>query len=92
MLVGESVALATAAFLLGDIIYYQYALKEGLATGHEINVRFIAAENWIDNFGEHFAIVSAIIYVIIIMCIIIGTYFPARHVSRIEPVDALRDE
>lgn len=92
MLVGESVALATVAFLLGDFIYYQYAVKEGLATGHELNDRYIIAGNWIDSFGEHFALVSAVIYVIIIICVIIGTYFPARHVSRIEPVDALRDE
>lgn len=92
MLVGESVILATAAFILGDFIYYQYAVKEGLATGHQLNDRFITANNWIDNFGEHFAVVSGIIFVIIIVCVVIGTYFPARHVSRIEPVDALRDE
>ena len=33
-----------------------------------------------------------IVYALIIICVVVGTFFPARHVSRIEPVDALRDE
>ena len=84
--------LATAAAVIGCIIYLQYALKEGLSVGYEGNVGIIAPESWVNNFGAHFAIISAIVYAIIIICVIIGTYFPARHVSRIEPVDALRDE
>ena len=92
MLMGESIVLATAAAVIGCIIYLQYALKEGLTVGYEGNVGIIAPESWVNNFGAHFAIISAIVYAIIIICVIIGTYFPARHVSRIEPVDALRDE
>lgn len=93
LLIGESVIMATVAFMIGDLIYLQYALKEGLSIGHDNNAQYIApADIWVNNFAEHFAIVSAIVYVIIILCVILGTYFPARHVSRIEPVDALRDE
>lgn len=92
MLIGESAVLATAAFIIGDLIYLQYALKEGLSDGVESNLNYIAPETWITDFGAHFAIVSAIVYAIILICAVIGTYFPARHVSRIEPVDALRDE
>ena len=92
MLIGESAVLATAAFIIGDLIYLQYALKEGLSDGVENNAYYIPAETWITDFGEHFAIISAIVYAIILICAVIGTYFPARHVSRIEPVDALRDE
>ena len=92
MLIGESAVLATAAFIIGDLIYLQYALKEGLSDGVENNAYYIPAETWITDFGEHFAIISAIVYTIILICAVIGTYFPARHVSRIEPVDALRDE
>lgn len=93
MLIGESVLMATIAYIIGDLIYLQYALKEGLSIGHENNSNYIEPVNiWVNNFAEHFAIVSAIVYVIIIVCVILGTYFPARHVSQIEPVDALRDE
>ncbi|MDE6240349.1 MAG: ABC transporter permease [Muribaculaceae bacterium] len=93
MLIGESVILTTIAFIIGELIYLQYAVKDGLAVGNENNPYYIEPLNiWVNNFAEHFAIVSAIVYVIIIVCVILGTYFPARHVSQIEPVDALRDE
>lgn len=93
MLIGESVVMATIAYVIGELIYLQYALKEGLSIGNENNAYYIEPFNiWVNNFAEHFAIVSAIVYLIIIVCVILGTYFPARHVSRIEPVDALRYE
>ncbi len=92
MLTGEMILLATVAFAIGDVLYLQYALKEGLDIGYYQNDYYTTAPNWVDDFGQHFAIVSAIVYVIIIACVCVGTYFPARHVSRIEPVDALRDE
>lgn len=92
LLIGESVILATVAFIIGDLIYLQYAMFHGHACGFENNPSYMPDNSWVNNFGEHFAIISAIVYAIIIVCVIIGTYFPARHVSRIEPVDALRDE
>ena len=92
MLMGETGIMAFIAFIIGDVIYLQYALKEGLSIGNENNAGYIRADSWIYNFGEHFAIVSGIVLVIILICVAIGTYFPARHVSKIEPVDALRDE
>ena len=41
---------------------------------------------------EHFFVISAIVYALILVCTLIGTYLPAREVSRVDPVDALRDE
>ena len=49
-------------------------------------------DNWVSNFWEHFGIVSLIVYALIIICVIIGTLLPALKLSRINPVDALRDE
>lgn len=92
MLMGETLVMAVVAFLIGDAIYFQYTIKEGLSIGNENNTQYIRADSWIYNFGEHYAIVSAIVLVIILICVAVGTYFPARHASRIEPVDALRDE
>lgn len=92
LLMGETMIMAFIAFLIGDAIYFQYAIKEGLSIGSENNADYIIADSWIHHFGEHFAIVSAIVLVIILTCVAIGTYFPARHASKIEPVDALRDE
>ena len=92
MLIGESVVMATVAVTIGCFVYLQYALKEGLSNGVINNNNYLQQQSWVTNFGEHFAIVSAIVYALIIICVVVGTYFPARHVSRIEPVDALRDE
>ena len=92
LLTCESIVLATAAFIIGDFIFLQYALSAGLSNGWERNGDYMPEASWVNNFGVHFAIISAIVYVIIIACVVIGTYFPARHASRIEPVDALRDE
>ncbi len=92
MIIGEAVALATIAFAVGDFIYLQYAIVEGLSIGYENNVGQIQPSTWVENFGAHFAIVSAIVYAIIIVCVVIGSYFPARHAANINPVDALRDE
>lgn len=92
MLIGESTVLATVAFIIGDLIYLQYALANGLSNGFEGNDMYFPDNSWVNNFGEHFVIVSLIVYAVIVLCAVIGTYFPARHVSKIEPVDALRDE
>lgn len=92
MLIGESAVLATIACLVGIFIYFNYALSHGLACGFEDNGEYMPDDSWVNSFGAHFAIISAIVYAIILICTVIGTYFPARHVSRIEPVDALRDE
>lgn len=92
MLIGESVVMATVAVIIGCFAFLQYALKEGLSNGVINNNNYLQQPSWVTNFGEHFAIVSAIVYALIIICVVIGTYFPARHVSCIEPVDALRDE
>ncbi len=92
MLFGEGIVLATVAFVIGDAVYLQYALKEGLAMGFLNTAEFIPIKSWVTEFAAHFVIVSAIIYALVILCVCIGTYCPARHASRIEPVDALRDE
>ncbi|MDE5568316.1 MAG: ABC transporter permease [Muribaculaceae bacterium] len=92
MLIGESVVMATIAVIIGCVIYLQYALKEGLSNGVINNDTVMQQHSWVTDFGCHFATVSAVVYALIIICVVIGTFFPARHVSRVEPVDALRDE
>ena len=92
MLIGESVVLATTAFIIGDLLYLQYALKEGFDLGFVNNMSLNVIDNWVSNFWEHFGIVSLIVYALIIICVIIGTLLPALKLSRINPVDALRDE
>lgn len=92
MLMCETIVLATIGFIIGDFIFLQFAIKEGLNSYFNDFSKSGSSSDWVTNFRYHFTIVSAIVYMFIIVCVVIGTYFPARHLSRIEPVDALRDE
>lgn len=92
MLVGESVVLALAAYIIGVLAYLQYALRNGLDDGFDGNAVANAADTWVSHFGEHFAIISAIVLVILVVCVVIGTLIPAVRASRVNVADALRDE
>ena len=92
ILMGEGFALTTVSFIIGDLLYLQYALKYGLDTGFGNNIMYNIINNWVTNFNEHFAIISAVVYVILMACVAIWVYLPARSVSRINPVDALRNK
>lgn len=90
MLLGEGAVLCTVSFLMGCFAYFQYAFKEGLSNGANWNE--VASDDWVSHFGPHFAGVSLIVYLILLVVVGIGIYIPARAISRIHPVDALRDE
>ena len=89
-LLGEGVILTTVSTLIGCFVYLQYALSEGLNKGNSWMTT--AAPCWVDNFGQHFLIVSFIIYLILLAVVLVGIYIPARHISTISPTEALRDE
>lgn len=90
MLLGEGFVICTFAYLIGCFGYFQYALKEGLYAGET----WMPADTnfWVSSFATHFIGVSAIVYLIILVVVSIGIYIPARSISKIEPVDALRNE
>lgn len=92
MLVGENLILATAGCVIGFVIYFQYAIRNGLAFGADVNLEQNIVDNWIGHFGEHFMIISLIVYLLIIVCVVIGTLIPALSVSRVQIVDAIRSK
>lgn len=92
MMVGENFLLATVACICGFLIYWQYALRNGLEEGYVNNGAINVIDNWISHFGQHFAVVSIIVYLLIILCVIVGTFIPAMSVSKVEIVDSLRSK
>lgn len=90
VLLGEGWVLCTVAFLIGCLGYFQYALNEGLYGG--AGWTNTDTNYWVASFGSHFVIVSFIVYLIILCVVMVGIYIPARSISRIKPIDALRDE
>lgn len=91
MLLGEGILLATVGTIIGCFIYLQYALKEGLYT-NMWDESDILPVYWVNIFPIHFLGVSLIVWIILLIVVSIGIYIPARSISRIAPVDALRDE
>lgn len=89
-LLGEGVILTTVSTLIGCFLYLQYGLSEGLNKGN--SWMQTATPCWVDNFGQHFFIVSLIIYLILLAVVLVGIYIPARRISTIPPTEALRDE
>ena len=89
-LLGEGMVLTTVATLAGCFLYLQYGLSEGLHRGSAWMKSTMPC--WVDHFGQHFAIVSLIIYLILLVVVWVGIYIPARRISSIPPTEALRDE
>ena len=89
-LLGEGAVLTTVATLVGCFLYLHYGLSEGLSRGSAWMKSTMPC--WVDHFGQHFAIVSLIIYLILLAVVLVGIYIPARRISTIPPTEALRDE
>lgn len=95
MLLGEGVVLSTIAVAIGCFIYYHIALEfpflsKAFAIRYDEGFNII--DYWVTNFGEHFMIISLLCYVVVVLTVSIGIYIPARKISNVNPIDALRDE
>lgn len=95
-MLGEGFAMVTLAWLCGCILYWFFIHDSGLADisfmGYDITIVKQLMPLWYDDFLTHFAIVSLVIYAIMLIAVMAGIYFPARRISRISPIEALREE
>lgn len=86
----EAWLLTTISVVIGCIIYFQFAVNGGLFgdfdSDNPIN------RYWFDDFGTHFLVVSAIVYLIILCAVLIATAIPAWRICRSEITEALKDE
>lgn len=91
--VTEAILLVTLAFICCLPILLHYAHEVGMyATPFSGHKPIISEKYWMNNFAEHFSIVSIIAYFILIGFSLIGTIIPVFRTSKILPADALRDE
>ncbi|MDE7125988.1 MAG: FtsX-like permease family protein, partial [Muribaculaceae bacterium] len=89
----EGIILVAVTWLAGCLIYLQWGLANGLADHNRISVApNILHIDWLVNFPIHFAVISAIVLVIMTVVVCAGIYIPAVRISRVNPVDALHDE
>lgn len=90
MLLLEGAVLVTLAVAVGCLIYWNYAMVDGLAAGSTTE-RYVGLY-WTDNFSVHFAVISLVVYAVLLVVTLFGVWMPARRISRIPPTEALRDE
>lgn len=90
MLLLEGFVLVTLAVAVGCLIYWNYSMVDGLSAGVTTD-RYIDFY-WTDSFPVHFILVSLVVYAMLLLVTLFGVWMPARHISRIPPTEALRDE
>lgn len=90
-MVGEGVLLYTVSFILADIIYLQIVLSTGMVSDRNMG-QLIGEASWIEQFWPHFAIVSAVVYLLILLLVCIGVLIPTLHAIRVNIVDALHED
>lgn len=90
-LIWEGVILTTITWMLGSLIYMQYALRKGLATARYFS-NWYFPESWVNDFWTHFSIVALIILALMLIAVVIGIWIPARRIARVDPAIALKDE
>ncbi|WP_455607958.1 ABC transporter permease [Bacteroides rodentium] len=91
MLVGEAFIMTTIAVVVGCFLYFQWAYYEGFYTLDEC-VPVYGDLNLSNHFFALFCNVSLLVYVVMMAVTWLGVYIPAYSISRISPVEALRDE
>lgn len=89
----EATLLVTVAFIfaLPALLHYAH-VEEMYETGFTGSNPIINPKYWVNNFWEHFGIVSMTTYLILLSVSIIGTFIPVRQAANVLPAEALRDE
>ncbi len=86
----EAWLLTTISVLLGCVVYFQFATSYGLFN------RFVngnpAVHLWFDDFGTHFLMVSAIVYLIILCTVLVATAIPAWRICWSTITEAIKEE
>ena len=93
MFLAEGWVLATVSMLIACVLYLNY-VKMGLGelciSTHQPGTQF--DPTWVADKPLHFLVVSAIVYLIILCTVLIGTAIPAWRICRSKITNALKDE
>lgn len=92
MLIGEGLILTVIAWVVGCVIYLQWALVEGLSNGRIWQNSSPLDTGWVCSFWPHFFGVSLIVLALMLAVVLLGIWLPARKLSRTDPVTVLHEE
>lgn len=96
----EGALMATVAVVIGCVIYLNYAYSGYETQGglesfkmytSQLNMPPLSDLTWVDHFWPHFLIVSAVVYIIILCTVLIGTAIPALKIINTRITNSLRE-
>lgn len=92
-IVGEAWLTVFIGWVIGSLLYLIYLHYQAIPMETDADDVIQAIRPlWYDTKLGRYSIVGGIVLIIIIITATLGSYLPARKVSRVNPVEALRDE
>ena len=89
MIWSEAVLLTLAACIVGQLIWFQFAINMDLSDG--LSMSGTGRErNWVEIFWLHYLVICAIQYLILLAVVTLGILVPAWRACRKCPVEALQ--
>lgn len=90
-LMAEGMVLTFLAWVIGCVLYWAIVGRHGLTLSMGVSFSTMP-DTWVYHYWQHFAVISGIVLIVMLVATLIGISVPAYRISRITPVDALRDE
>ena len=90
MVWSEAALLTLLACILGQIIWFQFAINIELSDGLSQTYASIAAKDWVNTFWLHYLVICVIQYLLLLAVVTLGILVPALRAARKRPVEALQ--
>ena len=91
MIWGEGALLTLLACIVGQFIWLQFAVSNGLADGG-VRATSLRENDWVNTFWLHFLVVCAVQYLLLLAIVTIGISVPTLLAMYKRPVEALHHE
>ena len=86
----EAALLTILASILGQLIWFQFAINIDLSDGLSMTYASYMPKDWVDIFWLHYIVICAVQFLILLAVVTLGIVVPAWRACRKRPVDALQ--
>lgn len=92
-IIGEAFLTVLIGWAVGSLIYLAYLHFGDVAFENDVDkIQQILNPKWYDSSWPRNTVVGILVLLLLLISTFIGAWMPARKITRISPVDALRDE
>ena len=92
MVWSEAALLTLLACIVGQLIWFQFAINIELSDGLNMTYASTAEKDWVNTFWLHYLIICAVQYVLLLAIVSLGILIPTWRAARLRPVEALQHE